>query len=370
MTLRRFTLLSLCLLALAGPSQAEEPVSAAQEYAQSRLLKLRQGWQRSQGYGADYELIQAALQGMREALQQGDIDEAKNILERAASTVHAVEIEIGMIQTLMQAGEYQHALSAAAHTQAEHRDHVPATQLYARLLTVGGHRLEATRLLDAARQAGLDVDGSRGPVTLPTSASPAAPCAAVASGWLIDSGKRVLSVLPGVEPGQRLVVRTSSGQLVNAALERSLPEHQLAVLMLQRAIPMSRTMPFADKPPVVGNPVYLVGYAAPGACDMADWPLLTTDVLGMPAPDAPVNYYKIHSKVLSIGGGIINKNGALMGFARRGSDNTLALLPLATLQSLGLLPERPPSTAAPLPADEIYETGLASAVQILLYLAD
>src|SRR5262245_35530327 len=82
------------------------------------------------------------------ALAWGEVAQAAEAFERAASIRHAAEPEMGLIRTYMQTGAYRRALAFAAHTAGAHRDAPAGAVLYAWLLHVGGQVRLAQRMLD------------------------------------------------------------------------------------------------------------------------------------------------------------------------------------------------------------------------------
>jgi hypothetical protein len=83
------------------------------------------------------------------ALARGDVANAVNSFERAATMMHAADAEMGLVRAYMQSGAYRPALTFAAHAAGAHRD-APALVLYAWLLHAGGQSAFAQRVLDQA----------------------------------------------------------------------------------------------------------------------------------------------------------------------------------------------------------------------------
>ena len=64
-------------------------------------------------------------------LAVGDVEEAQAAFDRAASLRHGADIEVSLVRTYMQAGEYRRALAFGAHAAGAHTDFPAATALYA-----------------------------------------------------------------------------------------------------------------------------------------------------------------------------------------------------------------------------------------------
>jgi len=330
--------------------------------------------------------IHSLQKQMRQALSAGRNDDARNLLEQGANNFHAIELELGIIQTLMQTGEYRHALSAAAHTQAEHPDNTDAALLYAWLLAIGGQTQPALQLLEAtlARHPHYDALAklrqqikSRQLIAaeIPTSDSiqlrPFTPERAgdstrqIGAGVVISDGKRVITRLAYVRSGKRLVVRNGLGRESNASLEKSLPGNELAVLVLEQPYSNLVKTALADKTPFPGTPIYIVGFS-PRSDDQSDWPQLKVDILGMPGAKTP-NDYPVHISDSFAGAGVFDQRGNLIGIINSGSNSSMTPLApfFADFEVRAGGPAKPANPLAKLPMDEVYEHAFGNLVQIL-----
>ena len=83
-------------------------------------------------------------------LAAGDAAAALAAFEQAAAMVHEPEVEMGIVRSHMQAGDYRRALAFCAHVAGAHREAPAGTALYAWLLHAGGHAGVAARVLAQA----------------------------------------------------------------------------------------------------------------------------------------------------------------------------------------------------------------------------
>ncbi|MES2821983.1 MAG: trypsin-like peptidase domain-containing protein [Pseudomonadota bacterium] len=326
--------------------------------------------------------IKSIQQDMRKDLSEGRTEKARNALEKASGNFHAIEIELGLIQTLMQAGEYRHALSAAAHTQAEHPDEIDSTLLYAWLMAIGGQTNPTTQLIEAtlarhpedaaltlmltqikARQLISAEIKTSDAIQLKPFTSARIPNAKVrkhlTTGILINDEKHVITSLTTVEDTKILQVRNGLGREVNAHIEQIFPTANIAVLKLDKPLKTATKVILADKTPFPGSPIYIIGFT-PATGDAADWPQLKVDILGT-APSA-TSGYPIHVKKAATGSGVFNQQGHLIGIVD--SDNNKIMLPLDPLTDYKKS-SKAPTASGKLAMDEIYENALSNAVQVL-----
>lgn len=326
--------------------------------------------------------IKSIQQDMRKDLSEGRTEQARNALEKASGNFHAMEIELGLIQTLMQAGEYRHALSAAAHTQAEHPDEIDSTLFYAWLMAIGGQTNPAIQLIEAtiarypddaaltlmltqikSRQLNAAEIKTSDAIQLKPFTSKGNeithPRKQLTSGILINDGKYVITSLAAIEQSKILQVRNGLGREVSARVEQNFPIAKLAVLKLEKPIKTPKKVILVEKTPFPGSPIYIVG-STPTNSDEADWPQLKVDILGTPSSATPG--YPLHVQNTAAGSGIFNQQGYLIGIVD--SDNNKIMLPLDALTAYKKL-SKAPSASGKLAMDEIYENALSNVVQIL-----
>ena len=309
---------------------------------------------------------------MRKDLAAGHIEDARNNLERASTNFHSVEIELGLIQTLMQAGEYTHALSAAAHTQAEHSDNSDAIIFYAWLLAIGGHEQAARELTekhpqdDALKHLCAQIKNHQlNAAAIKTSdAIQLAPFSkyvwpsqqVLQSGVLLPDGIHAITThLNFSAAANPLKIRNGLGELAEAKLNTDFNSDKLSLLTLDH--PLKINLPIKMSANLIpGRPVYLIGYN-PHNRKQASWPQLKMDVVGMPDRNSPA--FKIHVQGTQPGSGLYNQAGQLVALA--GDEN----LVIGLSEALEFLAINTATNATPQTMDDIYQTALASSLQIL-----
>jgi tetratricopeptide (TPR) repeat protein len=344
---------------------------------------------------------------MRKELTLGNIEKIKSELEQAIGNFHAVEIELAMIQTLMQAGEYRHALSAAAHTQAEHPDIVDSILFYAYLLALGGQNIPATQLLESSMQAHpnikamsqlltqikqqqlnnqvLSLDLSDNDIQLsPFNESINKTLSHVGNGVIVGNGTQVITTLDTLKISNTntdkfkpsIWVRNGLGQQTEAEVEQVSPQTNLALLRLKKRVNKNNIVAvIAQKNSPAGTPYYISGYRITSP-QQADWPTIKIDVLGMPNSDLA---YQTHLSHLVSGSPAYNTSGELIGVISQDPiTSNSVVMPLTTL--LNNLQKSASNVEATTQAsntpqnpllskkllDVLYEETMSTSVQILI----
>jgi hypothetical protein len=334
--------------------------------------------------------VQQLVQTGEAALDSGDIEVARSAFDQAARMVHAPEVELGLVRTYMQAGEYRRALAFAAHAAGAHREQLPAgSALYAWLLQLGGHDRVASATLVAALQDApqnailqqaaarlADAWPSPTPILteLPWRVAPYAwgvnvPSAAqVIGSGVVMAGGRVVWVPARVLGATRHVwVRNGLGQTVEAEVEPSLGTKDLAQLRLLQAL-APPAMTIAQRAPFGGSPGYTVEFApAPG--NLAAWPLLRAGFLGRVQVSNEWRPLGIDVPFGPRGGPVFDAAGQLAGMAILDQAGQSRLLPVTVFAGgAGEGGAQEGSVASPArpQADEIYERALSAVVQIIV----
>lgn len=348
---------------------------------------------------------------MRKALAQGDSEKMKGELEQAISNFHAVEIELAMIQTLMQAGEYRHALSAAAHTQAEHPEVIDSTLFYAYLLAIGGQTIPATQLLETTLQAQANSQAQADSKALkqllaqikqqqlnsqtlsseltnqdiqlyPFSEINHIKLNHVSNGVIVGDGTQVittLDILNSINLKPNIGVRNGLGRQEKAELTHTFPQLNLALLTLKAPLNKEFSATIAHKPAFAGTPYYLSGYRLTSP-EQADWPILKIDILGLPNNNLA---YQTHIQNLVAGSPAYNNAGELIGIISTDSTTSkMVVMPLSALlndikttkskedkitngnSSISTAPQNPLISKKPM--DALYEETLSTSVQVLI----
>ncbi len=331
------------------------------------------------------------------ALAQGDAPLATELFERAASQEHASDIEVGLVRSLVQAGEYRKALAFAAHTAGAHADQTAGAALYAWLLAVGGQSAFALRLLAEVeqRRPGDPLIGDlkqrlqpapAQPQALPAPPARFAPAGAllagartVSSGLLVDQGRRAIAPFAALSGASRIWVRDGLGRTVSARLERHIDELGLAVLELHTVLTLAPDVALPERDPFPGTPAHAIEYApAPDAAPA--WPWLQSGFLGTVDPASGARRLGIGLPPGPRGGPLFDAGGRLIGLAMAQAGPPDRLLPASALSkalgsALGARPAPPAASSAAPPApppapprmavDELYERGLRLTLQIV-----
>ncbi len=333
--------------------------------------------------GSQRQQVSAIQQGMRKDLGEGRIEEARGTLEQAAGNFHSVEIELGLIQTLMQAGEYRHALSAAAHTQAEHPDVIDTSLLYAWLLAIGGQKAPAMQLLQSGIEQypenkelktmllqikiqhldssliSTSADIQLRPFVSSTFAQPA--LRHLTNGVLINDSTVITTFFDDAKT-KRIRVRNGLGQTVDAQVEQVFPKQNFAVLVLKGVIHRVQLPAIAAKTPFPGNFVYVIGYSR-NHLDRSDWPQLRVDVLGIPNGVAP--NYPLHLQDITAGSGVYDRSGQLVGVVIKEGAGTYAMSPVDGIPADNKATIKVAESNKK-SMDEIFESTLSNTVQVLI----
>jgi hypothetical protein len=268
------------------------------------------------------------------SLANGDIDGARRAFEQAANMAHSAEIELGILRTQMQAGEYRQALAFAAHTAGVHLDDVEGAAFYAWLLNLGGQVAVADQTLQQAEarapdhpllrlvrerlQSGVMLASGalrHGPARLAPYSSgasgefvravpgaiPSADAAVVASALLLADGRHALvprAALPAANPGLGVIwLRNGMGQMVAAKVaepdqapgvtqdEAPLRDQSmgddlgLALLTLTVPLPVAGGEIVPPRDAFPGSPAFAMDYPLDVA-GQAAWPVLRPGFVG------------------------------------------------------------------------------------------
>lgn len=319
-------------------------------------------------------------------LATGDTPAALAAFERAALMLHAADTEAALVRAYMQAGEYRRALAFGAHAAGAHRDFPAATALYAWLLQAGGQNAVAARQLDAALARSPE-DATLGsareqlarpwplaggpllaaPARLAPYASAMPPAAAVASAVLVDGGRGAIAPAAAVGSGRRLWLRNGLGHTTEGVVSRrfEVAGAALALVQLKDALPMPAAVGTAPRSPFAGSPAYTLEYA-PGADGQPAWPLLRAGFLGRgPAGEAPL--LGIDVPPGPRGGPLFDGAGRLSGLTASSDDGRNHWIGVTLLRdAVGDLFGPAQESAPRMAPDEIYESGLKLALQLLV----
>lgn len=327
-------------------------------------------------YTADQQKkIKQIQQSVHHDLMVGDIEHARNQLDEAAGNFHSEEIELAIIQTLMQAGEYRHALSAAAHTQAEHQDFSDATLFYAWLLAIGGQTQPAKNLLSASLESHPNSDLKAlltqindnqlnanaftsaniqlGPITDTKSLINNK---FLASGIIIDA-THIIASRVSLAKNKQFFMRNCLGRIFKAHIDETFTDAYLARLIIENPAEKINPTEIIDKTPFPGTPIYSVGFTHDAK---PNWPQLHIDILGSPVAGAE-NMYALNAQNIDDGTGIYNLSGLLIGVvvSDRSTNRKVRMLVSDVIKNDALKSAHPR-----IAADQVYENALQTSVQL------
>lgn len=324
------------------------------------------------------------------ALAAGDAAAAQRAFDRAALLVHSPEVEMGLVRSYMQAGDFRRALNFASHAAGAHRNVPAGTALYAWLLHISGQsRVAAIMLAEAAQRAPDDPALRQARASLsepwptvsgvlaevPGRAAPYAWGAAVpgtarvvGSGVIIDGGRAALVPTRFLDEAQQVWVRNGLGQTSEASVEQRLEAVPLSLLRLAHPLTPPPSMKIAAREPFGGSPGYTVEYA-PGAGDLAAWPLLRQGFFGSVPRDGGLRPLGIDVPPGPRGGPVFDAAGRLAGIAITDSAGRDRIVLVSQLGARFGESEREVSVSGPSPRppiDEIYERALSATAQVIL----
>ena len=338
------------------------------------------------GGDSDDRRLRLLLAGER-ALRQGDPAAALARFEEAASISHAVDTELGIVRSHMQAGEYRRALAFCAHSAGAHPESPAGAVLYIGLLHAGAQVDPARRLLGQSLERFPDdpqlralrrlLSGDaaqpgpellRPPARLAPYGVPSLPASArvVGSATLIDAGRHALMPLDLLSEGVRWV-RNGLGQSSAVTLERRFPAIWLALVRLHAPLVFASPLVEAPRDAFPGSPAFATEYASAREAGAA-WPVLRIGFIGAANPSGDRRDLDVSMPQGPRGGPIFDASGRLAGIAIRGPSRRDQLIPVRLLREAGVViagDSRPVAQDARLAADEIYETAMRSTLQVI-----
>ena len=340
-------------------------------------------------------------------LARGDAEAAAASFEQASETVHAPEVEAGVVRSLLQAGRYRQALSFAAHTAGAHLDAPGGAALYAWLLNVGGQEAIARRVLDEAlrgtpgepallRTRALLTDSSPRPdgtlLDPPWRLAPYAPASlpdgvlVAGTAVLLDDGLSAVVPTATVVGARQLWVRNALGQTVAADIAEGHGNVSQVRLQLASPLPVAAIAVPPLAVPFAGTPAYTVEYVPDvSALDAATsldsrggldgrpaWPLLRSGFLGRTLPADGGRLLGIELKPGPRGGPVFDSRGALIGMSMNapgGRDRWVSIetghaeaSPNSSASAAAVRPTR----AERLSVDALYEVAMRLTLQVLV----
>jgi hypothetical protein len=335
---------------------------------------------------------QRLLQQGEAGLEDGDAEAALQAFDRAASMVHAADIEMGLVRSYMQAGQYRRAIDFAAHAAGAHRDVPAGTALYAWLLQAGGQQAVARRMLDEAlllapddaalrlarsefdrpwpRASGILLEPPQRIAPYGHPAGLAAHGRIAGTAVLAASGTQAVAAGALVAGADAVWLRNGLGQTVAATVERRDADSGLVLLRLQAPLPVPEGLAPVPREPYAGSPGHLVEYAD-GAGTGAAWPLLRSGFFGRPLAAPGSRSLGIEAPHGPRGGPVFDGYGRLAGIAVAGVGGPDQMLSVGAVGERlgGLVAAAPPASQLPAQrasVDAVYEASLRLALQLIV----
>jgi hypothetical protein len=325
-------------------------------------------------------------------LAAGRAWEARGAFEQIAQQEHAADIELGILRSQMQSGQYRPALAFAAHTAGAHPQVGAGAAFYAWLLHLGGQQAIALKTLEQAEQrlpgdpalarvrgwlrsASLPdpvVQESAGAVAAherlgPYAVGVAVPESArvIGGAVLLKGGSQAIAPLEDVNGIGELWLRNGLGSTVHAGVLREDPAAGLALLALDQALDGTDDALAAEEA-FPGSAAVAIGYLPAPARDGA-WPRASLGFLGrrLTVVDRPLG---IEVPLGTQGAPVLDLKGRLVGIVLPpGADGKPRLGSVAAMRALAGSPTADADSApAPnRPLDELYERAMPMALQVI-----
>jgi hypothetical protein len=343
---------------------------------------------------------QELLNRAEHSLISGDVDGARSAFEQAALQTHSATIELGILRTQMQAGDYRQALAFAAHTAGVHLDEVEGRVFYAWLLNLGGQTVVANQTLQIAQAAAPDnptvkaarqhfqsglllADGAL--LSVPARLAPYATgssvpqnARAVASALLLADGEHAIAPLAALSQADSIWLRNGLGQTVMASVDQQDESLGLALLTLRSPLPRPGSEVVASRDPFPGSPAFAIDYPIDTSARPA-WPVLRAGFVGSTlAGNIRANKLGIDLPSISWRGGpVYDQNGRLIGLAQglATATNSPASKANDLFVSMSVLRARfgerfgsidPDKRPSAIGTDELYEHAMRTALQVIV----
>ena len=325
----------------------------------------------------------------------GHAELALPAFEQAANLEHAADIEMGILRSFMQLGEYRRALAFAAHTAGAHQDEPGGSALYAWLLHCGGQRTFAQQFLKEAQVRMpnevllgltkkqldtaapiadgllLEVPNRLAPYSYPDQPIPAQ-AAVVGSALLVNAGKSALVPTVVIAHSREIFLRNGLGNTTRATVQSQSQELGLSLLRLDSALPAQNGLVVPSRDAFPGSIAYAIDYVSSIKSDPA-WPLLYQGFLGMPDEATSLRLLGIDIPDGQHGGPVLDGAGRLVGLILPTTDKAQTgaktrFVPISRLRQqfgelFGAISEQPAS--AKIPTDEVYEKSLGQTLQVM-----
>ncbi|MBC7699241.1 hypothetical protein [Aquabacterium sp.] len=330
-------------------------------------------------------------------LREGDVECARQAFEQAALQAHEAHIELGILRTQMQAGEYRQALAFAAHTAGVHADEVEGRVFYAWLLNLGGQVAVANQTLKQAEASEPDhpmvkaarhrfqtgallADGAL--LSLPARLAPFATGLTVGrdarttgTALLLADGRHALAPQAALPSSGGIWLRNGLGQTVAALVDHQDESLGLVLLTLSAALPVAGGAIVPPNDAFSGSPVFAMDYPNDPAGQPA-WPVMRPGFLGGPVAGSLAGTLRLGVELPDNGphgGPVYDQGGRLVGLALGQASGSTAASD--RLISVGALRDRfgehfgtqaVELRPTPIGADDVYERAMTTSLQVLV----
>lgn len=325
------------------------------------------------------------------SLHTGDVEGARQAFEQAALQAHAAHIELGILRTHMQAGEYRPALAFAAHTAGVHADEVEGRVFYAWLLNLGGQVAMAEQTLQQAESSAPDhpmVKAARqrfdtgallaegALLSLPARLAPFATgvtvgrdARAAGTALLLADGRHALAPRAALPPAGSIWLRNGLGQTVAALVDQQDDSLGLVLLTLSAPLPVAGGELVPPRDAFPGSPAFAMDYPN-DASGLPAWPVMRPGFLGTPVPGPVAGLRRLGVELPGRGprgGPVYDQGGRLVGLAMgQGADRMVLVGALRHRFGERFGAQAVEPRPSPLAADELYERAMKSSLQVLV----
>lgn len=389
--MRWFIVLAALLALVAGRATALEAVDSGPPRSMSSA-------ERPAAPNSDASARNKRMLKAETLLKQGKAIQAQEAFEQVAATEHAADIELGILRSQMQAGQYQQALNFAAHTAGAHPDESAGTAFYAWLLHLGGQQVIALKTLEQAEQrspgdlalarvhslihatspSDFAVSESKEHVPAyqrltPYAYGDAVPNNAHVVGTAILLPGARLAIAPTEQLGEtdRLWLRNGLGRTVRASIRQKDSTTGLVLLGLEHPLDDPNTV-LASEEAFPGSPAFAFGYL-PGPAKEGAWPHSSVGFIGKArdaSTDRPLGFDVPPG---TQGGPVVNLKGRVVGIVLPPSQNRQSRF--GGITAVRALAGKQISTAdqnvdANRPVAELYEQAMRMTLQVIVRPSD
>jgi tetratricopeptide (TPR) repeat protein len=308
-----------------------------------------------------------------------------------ALQLHSPDVELALVRSYMQAGDYRRALAFCAHTAGAHREIGAGAALYAWLLQMGGQAARAHEVLEAALKLSpedADLLEARAALAQPwpqpgprlmrapqrfapyawgaPADDPPPSAAVVGTATLSADGRHAFVPAAMLQGPGHVWLRNGLGQTVTAERASTEAPAGVAVLDLRSPLPPSAGLAQAPREPFAGAPAYVAEYAnRPGPEALPAWPTLRVGFFGRPLLARGERLLGVELPSGGRGGPVFDAQGRWAGIAFLGADGRDRMISALELAPIGGQVNSATGPTAALPWDAVYEIAQRMSLQVL-----